>query len=445
MRIINGIVFAMVAVLFLLWVKIGKKEEKKCKSLEIYLKKHIHIVLLILAVNTVSFFMTFQNNGSSTYIEKDGFGGEEKQVGFLLEAGDRKEELTLNVRPRKLTKKEEKKKMEEAFSYLSEHLKGENLSLKEVKENLDFSLDFERYPFDVEFQPEDYSLIDGEGVVRNHEEELLEGGFGKEEMKKGILTSVTVSLWYEEECQKKTYEVTILPRAEEKETYFSKIEDAFQKKEAEALYKEGFTLPLLIDGVKIIRLDNRGISPIAVLLLGVIFAGLMMLREQEEKKQAEIKKRELLLRSYPWFVNELVLLLGAGMQVKNIFGTLITEYKNSEGLSDYRDPLMKEIEAAKNSMELGMSEEEVYYRLGRRLKLPCYIKLMTILEQNVKKGARGLTETFEQEELAALEERKNLAKRYGEEAGTKLLGPMILLLLVVMFMIILPAFLSFGM
>ena len=62
----------------------------------------------------------------------------------------------------------------------------------------------------------------------------------------------------------------------------------------------------------------------------------------------------------------------------------------------------------------------------------------------MKRGGRGLMDMFEQEEAVALEERKNLAKRYGEEAGTKLLGPMILLLLVVMLMIMVPALWSFA-
>jgi hypothetical protein len=51
---------------------------------------------------------------------------------------------------------------------------------------------------------------------------------------------------------------------------------------------------------------------------------------------------------------------------------------------------------------------------------------------------------LEQEERNAMNERINLAKKRGEEAGTKLLGPMILLLLIVMLMIMIPAFLSFA-
>ena len=43
----------------------------------------------------------------------------------------------------------------------------------------------------------------------------------------------------------------------------------------------------------------------------------------------------------------------------------------------------------------------------------------------------------------AWEERKNLARRLGEEAGTKLLLPLFLMLLVVMVIMVVPALFSF--
>ena len=49
---------------------------------------------------------------------------------------------------------------------------------------------------------------------------------------------------------------------------------------------------------------------------------------------------------------------------------------------------------------------------------------------------------LKQESDDAFEERKCLAKKLGEEAGTKLLFPMVLMLAVVLVMIIVPAFLS---
>ena len=45
--------------------------------------------------------------------------------------------------------------------------------------------------------------------------------------------------------------------------------------------------------------------------------------------------------------------------------------------------------------------------------------------------------------MTAFEQRKNLAKKLGEEAGTKLLLPLFLMLGVVMVMMVVPAFLAF--
>lgn len=42
-----------------------------------------------------------------------------------------------------------------------------------------------------------------------------------------------------------------------------------------------------------------------------------------------------------------------------------------------------------------------------------------------------------------MEQRKNLAKRLGEEAGTKLLLPMMLMLSIIMVLIIVPALIKF--
>jgi hypothetical protein len=71
-----------------------------------------------------------------------------------------------------------------------------------------------------------------------------------------------------------------------------------------------------------------------------------------------------------------------------------------------------------------------------------YRKFGTILSQNLRKGTKGMRELLQRESEEAFEERKALAKRRGEEAGTKLLFPMFLMLGTIMFMIIVPAFMS---
>ena len=64
------------------------------------------------------------------------------------------------------------------------------------------------------------------------------------------------------------------------------------------------------------------------------------------------------------------------------------------------------------------------------------------MSQNLRKGIKGLTQMLRMEAIQAFEERKARAKRLGEEAGTKLLAPMFLMLAVVLVIVIVPAFLS---
>ncbi len=67
-----------------------------------------------------------------------------------------------------------------------------------------------------------------------------------------------------------------------------------------------------------------------------------------------------------------------------------------------------------------------------------------MLSQNIRKGTKGLTDFLGRESEDAFEERKNLAKKIGEEAGTKLMIPMFLMLIIVFAIVIVPSFFSIA-
>ncbi len=98
-----------------------------------------------------------------------------------------------------------------------------------------------------------------------------------------------------------------------------------------------------------------------------------------------------------------------------------------------------------HEMESGVGEERAYERFGERCGLESYRKLGNILSQNLRKGGTAMTVLLEKEVENAFEERKSAAKRYGEEAGTKLLFPMILMLGMIMAILIVPAVMAFQM
>ena len=445
MKILNGILIIF-GISFLGTGIFLKKRQGGIKSKKLlFIKNHLLIWVLIIITNGVGLLMSFSSMSSSDsiLIEKEGIGGQEKNIVLKLSKDDMEEEIDYSVSPRQYTNEQAMEKMEEAFIYLNENIKGENLSLNHITKNLDFSMDESKYPFDVEFIPDIYALITSDGVVKNDSKYLKSLGYKKEEIERGIPVTIKVIIYYGRLQTENSISVLVFEgEMTEREKIFSGVKNKLDKVQKDALYEETLVLPSDIDGTKIERVDDKNVEPIHITIFGFILSGLLLVKEVEDKKERERKRIDHLRRSYPWFVNEMVLLLGAGMQVKNIFKTLIHEYDNQKG-KGYQAELIEELQAACNGLEVGMSEEQVYYRLGRKIGLPCYIRLMTLLEQNIKKGSKGIIEIIEQEEQNALEERKTMAKRYGEEAGTKLLGPMILLLIIIMLIIMIPAFMSF--
>ena len=184
--------------------------------------------------------------------------------------------------------------------------------------------------------------------------------------------------------------------------------------------------------------NNRGV---VVMTMGVMIGILLYaLQKQNARKELEERKKQM-LRDYPEIINKLTLYLGAGMTVKRAWRKVTEGYvrENKEGKKRYA---YEEMIQTCHEMDSGVTESESYENFGRRCDVQVYIRLGALLSQNLRKGTKGLTELLKLESIQAFEERKAQAKRLGEEAGTKLLLPMFLMLAVVLVIVIVPAFLT---
>ena len=94
----------------------------------------------------------------------------------------------------------------------------------------------------------------------------------------------------------------------------------------------------------------------------------------------------------------------------------------------------------KNQMDNGISEEKAYEMFGRRIGILTYMKFSTLLVQNLKKGTANLINILEYESADIFNERKENAKILGEEASTKLLVPMVLMMTIIFAIILYAAF-----
>ena len=108
-----------------------------------------------------------------------------------------------------------------------------------------------------------------------------------------------------------------------------------------------------------------------------------------------------------------------------------------------RTPIYEEIRYTCRELQAGVSEGLAYEHLGKRTGLQEYVRLCTLLTQNLKKGNGTLLLRLKEEAARASTERIAAVKKSGE-AGTKLLVPMVMMLAVVMLIIMIPAFMTMG-
>ena len=98
-----------------------------------------------------------------------------------------------------------------------------------------------------------------------------------------------------------------------------------------------------------------------------------------------------------------------------------------------------------NEIREGVGELQAFENFGARCDMNVYRKLSSLIVQNIRKGSRGLQRLLEEEEKEAFEQRKAEARKAGEEAGTKLLLPMGMMLILVLVILVVPAGLTLNM
>ena len=166
---------------------------------------------------------------------------------------------------------------------------------------------------------------------------------------------------------------------------------------------------------------------------------------KEERKIQQLKDRDRALgMDYPEIVYQMVLLVGAGMTIRNAWENLTEKYEREKDLTGKIRWGYEEMETTLREMNYGIAEIKAYENFGNRCGNQNYIRFSALLIQHVKRGAKGMNQLLMQEvREAEILFRENSRKR-AEEAGTKLLFPMILLMSVVFAVLMIPAFLSIS-
>ena len=362
-----------------------------------------------------------------------GEGSYEQELVLIFEEDGKKQTYMLTVPEQILTEEEQRNCLEAAKNEIMEEFLGENASLNEIREQVRIRDRYQDGRVVAEWSFDDYRIMDLEGNVVA--EDLPE---------EGKLVKATVSLMCGTSALEESFYFQVFPKIQSREEELLHELEKRIRREGEMSGTVFLELPESIGDQRMSWEEPQDRTPEKVLLLGMLLAAFVPFIERSRRLEEEKKRDRMLEREYPDIVSKMALLLGAGMTLQGAFRKIAFSYDKKKRQGKCGElPAYEEMLSTCRELESGRGEGRAYESFGARCKRADYRKFGNILAQNLRKGSQGVVSLLEQEAENAFEERKSAARRYGEEAGTKLLVPMILMLGIVMVILMVPAILTF--
>ena len=390
--------------------------------------KRIRMTLLVIVSGMV--LIVFMKAGAymnrsikGNRIERNDWNGQTQKVELTAYADGMPVDLEMKVETRVLSEEEIEKYSAEFLNDLRRLILGNNKDPRQVYFDLELKEKYEGYPFECEWRSSDPEL------VRAYNGEVSKDSEGD--------VVLTVRYFLGEFENSRDISIRVCkPLMTDEERLSEEIRGAVVQSELDSRSKKEWILPETVSGKKLRweykQEDNS-------LLLAGLFAvvGIAVYRASVKDLEKSVeKKKKNMLASYPKVLREMSLYVGAGMTVKAAFKR-ISEEGDKNG--NRKELIFEEMKLACLEMSSGISEGESYERFGNRTGLGEYIKFAGLLSQNLRRGNPGFKERLQEEAKLSMKEKALKAKRSGEEAQTKMLAPMMMMLAVVMVMIMIPA------
>lgn len=357
-----------------------------------------------------------------------GYSQEELEVEWEDADGKKgKDHLLVDIEERKLTGEEKEQIFHEVKEKLGRVLLGENRSADRIEYPLVLTEKLEGYPAVISWSSSDPASVDWEGKL------------GRDIPEKGKLVCLTASIKLQDEEETYYQYVKVFPPVLDNQGQIQKLVQE-ENQEGEGSWLK---LPETWGDKKLVWKKNSESTVAGVMVFLFLCPILLLLRDKQAAEDKQKLERQQMLQDYPEILSKLTLLLCAGVNLRKAMERIGKDYVNYKREQGERKAYEAIVEAC-GEMERGVSEKEAYERLGERCGLLPYRTLSALLIQHLQKGSRGIERMLEEETVKAQEMRQQQARVLGEQASTKLLFPMVLMLLVVFVILLVPAWMSFA-
>jgi hypothetical protein len=341
-------------------------------------------------------------------------------------------EYSLTVPEQVLTREKSADFFDRAEKEIEESFVGENADVSHIVTDVVMKTSYVDGMVEAEWLLSDYDFINPDGTVLT-----------EEIPKEGVVIDASVKMT----CQgyERTYEFPFIlcQREYSAEEKVYKALDEYFAEEGKRAGTEELPLPSEANGTALEWTEKKSHGGLLFIFLGAAAAVLVQASERSKENERQKKRKQNLMVQYPEVVNKLSLLLGAGMTMETAWERIVRTYVAEKNKTGKTKEAYEEMQVSLREIRDGVAERTAYERFGERCALRPYRKLTALIVQNLRKGNKGLTALMEAEAEEAFVMRKNLAKKLGEEAGTKLLFPMMMSLGIIIVIIMVPAVMSF--
>jgi len=350
---------------------------------------------------------------------------------LILEIGEENIEFQVSISGQGYTPDELTQMFQEGIEKLEEIMLGKNQSLEVVTSDLLF---VDRLPggqLSVEWNVGSYEYLTHLGQLK--EENIPD---------EGVLVEIEATLFFENEFVVIQRAAHLYPKEYSPlERWLKALEQDLERLDQETRDSEYLTLPTEVESQPISWHLPPNYDYIGILVLGFVVAVMYVLSEKQKEKATTKKKQEQMLLDYPKVIETFSLFIGAGMTPRVAWFRICELYLKQREEKGIRY-VYEEMVFTMYEIKGGKAEAICYEDFGSRIGITFYRKFGALLAGNVKKGAKGMVQLLRNQAEDAREERKNTAKRLGDEVGTKLMLPMFMMLGIVLIVVILPAFMS---
>ena len=384
-----------------------------------------------MAVSVLLLICSLWEQQPLTELSRPGKGADSVTEHLQVQIGEDKTPIDVTVAAVPYDRKEEQTRIREASKNLETIFLGQNTSLDHVTMDLHMPTQIGDSEVAVQWYLDSWKYLEPDGTLKN------------EGLEEPVWIQVQALLSFGEENLTWNRTIQICP-PEVPDTAMMVRMLQYQLQECQAGYEETVQLPAEVSEQAVTWYPQRDTRWLwTTLLTGAALCGLWTGKKRENKQRQQKYERKMQL-AYPDIVNRLSLYMGAGISIRHAWERIIRGYEKQRQMTGNSEDAYEQMELALRQMQNGVAETVAYEQFGVDCRLSSYLKLGTLLSQNLRLGTGNLAEMLKAEAKDAFEDRKALARKIGEECESRLLLPMLLMLLSILIMIMYPAVSSFA-